>query len=434
MRADLCDLPIPVRESRFLMVIQPERRAWDIREAFDKGQPYAHYTWFRDNDPVHVGTEPAWPLGHPYVSLFRFDDVMNLLRNPEVGVEGRRLAAEARPAGDPAPQPNMLGQVFDRFMLFRDPPDHTRLRSVANMAFTPRNVAGLKPDIERIATTLLTEARARGGVIDLIEAFTYPLPVYVIGKILGVPEVDLPRFREWAGVLAAAIDFNLDEQENVDETQGRAAMELYAYLSEIVESRRAHPQDDLISKMIHAESEEGRMDRDELVATAILLLFAGHETTTNLIGNGTLSLLQHPDQWDLLKAQPELAGNAAEELLRYESPVQLTTRTAYADLEIGGTAIPRGTNLDLYLGSANRDPAAFPDPDRLDITRQVGRTMAFGMGIHFCLGSALARMEGAIAFETLARLAPDLRLATNTPKWRRSVVLHGLQELPVTFG
>ncbi|MEJ7839895.1 MAG: cytochrome P450, partial [Thermomicrobiales bacterium] len=218
----------------------------------------------------------------------------------------------------------------------------------------------------------------------------------VIGKILGVPEVDLPKFREWAGVLAAAIDFQFEEVEGLAESQARSAVELYTYLAHIVAVRRKDPQDDLISTMIHAETEEGRMSEDELVATAILLLFAGHETTTNLIGNGVMALLRQPDQWKRLVDDPGLAASATEELLRFESPVQLTTRSTFADVVVDGVTIERGTEVYFLLGSANRDEAVFTEPDRVDITRDVRRTMAFGIGIHFCLGSALARLEGEI--------------------------------------
>jgi cytochrome P450 len=411
-----------------------ERRMFSYHEAFAKGQPYDHYRWFREHDPVHFGEE-TWPQGKPAVFLFRFADVMSVLRNPNVGVETRKLALEVDPDRFADFQPSPLHTVMNNFMLFRDPPDHTRLRRVANMAFTPKNVARLRPDIERIASSLIAELRESDGPVDLIENFTYPLPVMVIGKILGVPEVDLPKFREWASMLASAIDLQLDEaEEGLAEARSRSAVELYSYLADIIAIRRKEPQDDLISAMIHAESEEGRMTEEELVATAILLLFAGHETTTNLIGNGTLALLQHQDQWKKLIDDRSLAAKTTEELLRFESPVQLTTRGSFADIPVGDKVIPRGTEIHFLLGSANRDELVFPDPDKVDITRDVGRTMAFGIGIHFCLGSALARLEGEIAFETLAREAPDLQLATDNPTWRQGVVLHGLTDLPVAFG
>jgi cytochrome P450 len=343
------------------------------------------------------------------------------------------LAAEVRDPNEPAPEATPYGAVARKFMLFNDPPDHTRLRRVANMAFTPRQVAKLRPDIERIAQNLVSAMRASDRPVDLIRDFSYPLPVLVIGKILGVPEVDLPKFRHWASVLAASIDFEFEELAELQEQSNQSAMELYEYLSALMQERKAEPKDDLVSQLVQAETDDGRMSHDELVATAILLLFAGHETTTNLIGNGTLAMLQHPEQWQLLVDDPALATSAVEELLRYESPVQLTTRVAFADIEVGGVTIPRGTQNLILLGSANRDPAVFDDPDRLDIRRDVKRTMAFGMGIHFCLGSPLARMEGEIAFDTLVRTVPTLRLLSETPNWRPGAVLHGLRELPVAL-
>jgi cytochrome P450 len=199
----------------------------------------------------------------------------------------------------------------------------------------------------------------------------------------------------------------------------------------IVQERRKNPQDDLISAMIAAETDEGKINEKELISTLILLLVAGHETTVNLIGNGTLALMQHPDQWRVLVDDPTLARNATEELLRYDSPVQMTTRLAFEDMELAGTRVRRGTEVFYVLGSANRDPRAFEEPDRLDIRRDVGRIMSFGMGIHFCLGSQLARLEGEIAFGALARELAGLELATGKPYWRPGLVLRGLQELPV---
>ena len=209
------------------MTISPtastNRRMFSIRDAFANGQPYEDYRWFRDNDPIHFGEE-NWPQGKPSVSLFRFADVMSVLRNANVGVETRKLAEEVRPADQPEYQPSPLDLVMRNFMLFRDPPDHSRLRKVANMAFTPKNVAKLRPDIERIAATLIADLRNSDQPIDLIQDYTYPLPVMVIGKILGVPEVDLPKFREWAAMLASAIDFQFEEIEGLAESRAQSAV------------------------------------------------------------------------------------------------------------------------------------------------------------------------------------------------------------------
>ena len=410
-----------------------ERRVFSISGSFAKGNPYPDYAWFREHDPISFG-EPDWPQGKPAVSLFRFRDVHDVLRHPQAGVEGWKLSAEVRDPNEPAPEPTPYGSVARNFMLFNDPPNHTRLRRIANMAFTPRQVAKLRPEVESIADYLIADMQDASAPVDLVRDYCYPLPVLVIGKILGVPEVDLPKFRYWASVLAAAIDFEFEELSDLNNNRDAATMELYQYLSDLMKARRANPQDDLISQMVQAETDEGRMSHEELVATAILLLFAGHETTTNLIGNGTFVMMRHRDQWQTLVDQPELALTAVEELLRYESPVQLTTRVAMDDIELSGETIPRGSQMMIFLGSANRDPAVFDDPERLDITREVKRTMAFGMGIHFCLGSPLARLEGEVAFAKLVQAAPDLELVNDEPKWRPGAVLHGLRELPVTMG
>jgi len=265
----------------------------------------------------------------------------------------------------------------------------------------------------------------------MIRAFAYPLPIMVIAEMLGIPREDFSRFRDWSMVIAAAIDIPPAGIEDFAVQANRSAAELVDYLTRIVEERRLRPRADLISSLIHAETTEGRITTGELISTCILLLVAGHETTVNLITNGMLALLSHPDQWKMLTKNPGLARNATEELLRYDSPVQMTDRLAHEDVTIAGEVIPRGTNVQLVLGSANRDPRQFADPDRLEIQRDVGRIMSFSQGIHFCLGSALARLEGEIAFGTLARRASGLRLASKTHRWRPGLALRGLEELIV---
>jgi pimeloyl-[acyl-carrier protein] synthase len=392
---------------------------------------YAYYERFREAGRVARGG-PSWIGGDDELVLMRFEDVSTWLRDPRLGKEWRNLLPPE--AERPEPAPNSFGEVANNFMLFRDPPHHTRLRATSNMAFTPRHVGRMREPIEALAVRLAGELAGRDGPVDLIAEFAYPLPVLVIAGILGVPEEDHPRFRDWAAVVAAAIDLpasGLDDfVQRADSTTG----ELVDYFGWLVARRRQDPREDLISSLIAAESSEGRIDEKELVATLILLLVAGHETTVNLIGNGMLALMRHPEQWRLLVNDPGVAKNATEELLRYDSPVQMTTRLAFEDLEIAGTPIRRGTEVIFVMGSANRDPRAFEHPDRLDIRRDVGRIMSFGMGIHFCLGAPLARMEGEIAFRTLAMHAPGLMLATEHPKWRAGIVLRGLQELPVIVG
>ena len=391
---------------------------------------YDYYARFREADRV-ARTAPEPPLGEPGLVLLRHEDVQAGLRDIRLGREVHRLLP---PEMTPPAARNTFAEVHANWMLFRDPPDHTRLRSTANLAFTPRHVAAMREPIQALAARLIDDLTAREEPVDLIANFAYPLPVLVIAGILGVPNDDHAKFRDWANVIAAAIDIPVSGLEDFVRRADETSAALSEYFGWIVAQRREEPRDDLISTLVAVETVEGKLNDRELIATLILLLVAGHETTVNLIGNGTLALLQHRDQWAALVDDPSLAPNATEELLRYDSPVQLTGRFAMEDAEIAGVTIHPGTWVSLVLGSANRDPRAFDDPDTLDIRRNVGRIMSFGMGIHFCLGSPLARLEGELAFGALARAFPDLRLATDAPEWRPGLVLRGLKTLQVHPG
>jgi cytochrome P450 len=272
-------------------------------------------------------------------------------------------------------------------MLLRDPPVHTRLRSLVTKAFTPRAVRALAPQIEAAAAELLDLATARGRSMDLIADFAFPLPVTVIAHVLGVRPEDRGRFREWSMALATAIDLDDGLDPDIRSRADRATRELGDYLRGIVAERRRAPRDDLISALLAAEEEGTRLSEEELIATLILLLVAGHETTVNLIGNGTLALLRHPHELTRLREAPDLVPGAVEELLRFDSPVQMTFRVVFEQIELDDKTIHPGDWVCFVLGSANRDPANYPDPDRLDVARTPGRTAAFGMGIHYCLGA-----------------------------------------------
>ncbi|CAN5814012.1 cytochrome P450 [soil metagenome] len=409
---------------------------FDVAAAYRDGNPYPIYTLYRAREPVHVvhDTDASTANGGSHAFLFAHADCVKWLRDQRLGRELRTLNPDSPVDGlSPPAATESFAAVANRFMLFRNPPEHTRLRSVANMAFTPRQVEKLRPHIETLATDLANDLRNSGNGVDLIAQFAFPLPMLVIAEVLGIPRDDFRKFRSLAGDIAAAIDVPVDGLEEFIARVDQSTLELSDYLRGLIALRRAEPRDDLLSEMIHAESEEGRLDEDELVATCILLVVAGHETTVNLIGNGTLALLRHPDQWRDLEAEPGLARNAAEELLRYDAPVQFTGRTVFENVEIGGVSVEKGSLVSLMLGSANRDESVFDDADRLDIRRKVGRIMSFGRGIHFCLGAPLARMEGEIAFAALAREFTDLSLVSDTPKWRPGAVFHGLQELPLTL-
>ncbi len=410
-------------------------RPFSFEDVYADGNPYPHYAWYREHDPVHAGEPAGWLFGHPSIYLFRHADVMQWLRDPRMirQVTGfPELQEQREQNGWEPPSPDSWGGVANRFMLFLDPPDHTRLRGLANRAFTPRVVADRRGEIEEIASSLVDAFREeQGGDGDLIAALAFPMPVLVIARVLGIPPEDLRRLRDWSAVLGAAIDLPMEGLAALQSRIEDSTRDMAEYLRAVVAKRRDDPQDDLISRLIAARDEEGKLTDDELIATCILLMIAGHETTVNLIANGTLALMRHRDQWERLVADPSLAGNATEELLRYDSPVQLTTRITAEDVEIGGVTVPRGSEVFFMLGSANRDEAVWDDPDHVRIDRQVGRHMSFGMGIHFCLGAPLARLEGEIAFATLARVAPGLQLIDPNPAWRPGAVLHGLQRLDV---
>jgi cytochrome P450 len=318
-------------------------------------------------------------------------------------------------------------------MLDRDPPDHTRLRGLVSKAFTPRVVERLRPHIQQIVDGLLDRVESAGSM-DLIESFAYPLPVIVICQMLGVPVEDRERFKQWGLDIARGLDSILlppDSEVLLRSAASRRA--LSDYFRELIAKRRASSREDLLSALIAAEEAGDKLSEEELLATCILLLVAGHETTVNLIGNGTLALLRHPDQLQRLREHPELISSAVEELLRYDGPVQRTARIPSEDVTIGGQTIAKGEMVMPFIGAADRDPAQFPDPDRLDIARADNRHIAFGWGIHFCLGAPLARVEGQLAILTLVQRLPKLALATDTPEYRQSLTLRGLTALPVTF-
>ncbi len=387
--------------------------------------PYPLYQKLREKDPVHRSRLLDGLI------LTRYEDVNAILRDPHSSVDDRKTAgydeqrAKAIAAGilteeEAAAAPSMLRL---------DPPDHTRLRSLVNRAFTPRAVESLKPRVEQIVDEILDAAQAKGSM-EVIRDLATPLPVIVIAEMLGIPIEDRDRFEAWSDAVASQLGFSTDVE------QGRRAQEagrqLREYLRGIAEERRREPREDLLSALLAAEQEGEKLSADEVYSTIELLLIAGNETTTNLIGNGLLALLRNPAQLDALRADPALMPEAVEELLRFDSPVQATSRNAAEDIEVGGATIKAGQQMILILGAANRDPAQFADPEKLDVTRKDVRHMSFGHGMHFCLGSPLARLEAPIALNALIQRFPDLRLAKNDkPVWGDNFILHGLSRLPV---
>src|SRR5262245_6742515 len=380
--------------------------------------PYPTYHRLRALDPVHRS-----PLG--FWVLTRYEDVVVALRDARFGKEAlgelvaRRQGAES------------VGARLS--MLDRDPPDHTRLRALVNKAFTSRVVDALRPRVQQIVDELLGRVEGAGRM-DLIEDFAYPLPVIVICEMLGVPVEDREHFKSWGLDIARGLDaLLLPPGSDVHRRAGEARKAITAYFRTLIAERRKGPRADLLSALIATEEAGDKLSEEELLATCILLLIAGHETTANLIGNGMLALLRHPDELGRLRQDPGLIQSAVEELLRYDGPVQRTARVPSEDIAIGGHVIPKGELVMPFIGAADRDPAQFPDPDRLDIARADNRHIAFGWGIHFCLGAPLARVEGQIAVNALVQRFPRLAVATDAPEFRQSLTLRGLTSLPVTF-
>lgn len=377
--------------------------------------PYPVYDKLRAAAPVFYWEK--WGIWF----LTRYEDCHALLRNNRLG-HGT--------LGEPPPAEHPLVKMQSNWMLFKNPPDHTRLRTLVNKAFTPRRIERLRGQIQAIANRLLNQVVAAGHM-DLIADFAYPLPVTVIANMLGVPSGDYPLFHAWSNDIARTLD--LTDETAVYERGATAAAALTAYLQTLIAERRADPQDDLLSALAAAEEAGDRLNEDELYATCALLLIAGHETTINLIGNGTLALLNQPDQLKKLKHNPDLIKSAVEELLRYDSPVQMTSRIALETVTGTGYVFEKGQEVFFMLGAANRDPAKFKNPHRLDITRAPNNHLAFGGGIHYCLGAPLARLEGQIAIKTLLERLPTLKLETDIPIYVDNYLLRGLKTLPVSF-
>jgi cytochrome P450 len=405
---------------------------WRI-EDFDSADPgfqrnpYPIYARMREAAPVHYRMQPS---GYEMMYCFRHDDVLEVLRSPD----SRTVSIAGDVIGGILEQPDSplysLARIVSSVMLIKDGEDHRRLRGLVNQAFTPRRVEAMRARVVSIVDELLAEVTPRGEM-DLLTDFAAPLPIIVIAELLGMPAEDRVELREWSDRLATFIDGTIRDAGIPEAAVAADAM--CAYMERIIERRRAEPKDDLISALVSAREERDQLSDDELLGTIGLILAAGHETTTNLIGNGVLALLRHPDQVAKLRREPELIASAVEELLRFDSPVQMTSRIPSRDIEVRGVPIPAGREVGLYLGSANHDPEVFPDPEVLDITREGGRHLSFGHGIHFCLGASLARLEGQIAILALAERLPGLKLASTDLAWRSGIVLRGLKHLPLRF-
>ena len=390
-----------------------------------RSDPYPVVSRLREQDPVHHS-----PLG--FYVLTRYEDCANILRDPRSSNDFTNSEAAVEEAAKQGLDLRELAAEGARPFLFMDPPDHTRLRGLVSKAFTPRVVEELRPRAQQVVDRLLDAAVARGE-FDVIADLAYPLPVTIISEMLGVPAEDHEVFQGWSREMARSLDPDFVLPPDVLERRERASEEFAEYFRALIAKRRGDLRDDLVSALIAVEDGGETLSENELLSTCILLLIAGHETTVNLIGNGMLALLRHPDQMALLRSDPALIKTAVEELLRFDPPVQLTGRTAKEDIPLSEGVLPKGQQAILLLGAANRDPRQFVDPDRLDITRAENRHLAFGMGIHFCLGAPLARIEGQIAIGEMARRLGSAELAVAEPAYKENVTLRGLASLPVRF-
>jgi cytochrome P450 len=387
--------------------------------------PYAQYRTLRERAPVHRSVIGPWILS-------RYDDCLRVLRDQTLSVEDANAT--------PLPMAEELAGIFEqrdrgsRAILNIDPPDHDRLRRLVQKAFTPKMVEELRPEVERLVGEALDGVVGRGtGEMDLIGDLAFPLPFTVISEMLGMPMERRDELREWSHAVVKTLDPIL----TIEEAQAAAVAgdAMFEHIEGVIAAKRRAPADDLLSALIAAEDEGAVLDEDELRDQVILLYIAGHETTVNLIGNGMRALLRHRDQFDRLRADPALANNAVEELLRYDSPVQFSRRIAVQDFEVGGVTIEAGAFVLTCLGAANHDPDHWgPTADDLDLGRSgAAHHVSFGSGVHHCLGAALARVEGRAAFTALTQRFPDLRLTDAPAAWNGRIVLRGLDSLPLTF-
>jgi cytochrome P450 len=402
----------------------------NIASPAHKADPYSFYARLRAEAPVHRVTLPdkqtAWLVS-------RYADVAAALKDERL-VKDKLTALTPEQAARQPWVPGMF-KPLERNMLDVDAPDHTRLRALVHKAFTPRLIETMTGRVQALTDDLLDRLldRRRGdrrvGQVDLIRDFALPIPTTIIAEMLGVPVADQHKFHRWSSTIVSSNATGWGMFRAIP-----SALAFLRYLRKLVAARRAVPQADLVSALVEAEEAGDRLSGDELLSMAFLLLIAGHETTVNLIGNGTLALLENPDQMERLRQDPALIRPAVEELLRYASPLETATeRYAREDVTIEGVTIPRGGLVYAALASANRDERQFASPDRLDLAREPNRHLAFGLGLHYCLGAPLARLEGQIAINTLLRRIPDFRLAVapGALRWRKGLVLRGLAALPV---
>lgn len=401
------------RSNLFAQVLNPANRA----------NPYPLYTRLRE-EPVSLQEDGSYVVS-------TYAEIVSLLHDPRISSDERKsthgagaLVASGRlvPAGQESRPP----------FIFLDPPDHDRLRRLVMHQFTPERIEGMREEVERLVNKLLDAQRERGQ-LDIVDHLAYPLPVTVICELLGVPRADETRFHAWATALARSLDPATGMSEADIQQAGQAVMQMREYMGGLIAARRAHPANDMLSGFVAGNDPAGRMDERELLVTMILLLVAGHETTVNLITNGMLTLLRHPEALARLRAEPESVIKMVEEVLRYEPPVQFRTRTTLTDIEVVGVTIPKGATVILLLASGSRDPRRFPHAERFEPNRADNEHLGFGGGMHYCVGAPLARIEAQVALSILARRLVNPRLSVDPPPYRENASLRGPEHLIVTF-
>src|SRR5262245_30911716 len=392
--------------------------------------PYTYFGRLRDLDPIHWN-----PLWQGWI-VTRHQDVVAVLLDHARFSSNRMAYLDAHASAEKRQSLEAYFAMLSRWLVFMDAPDHTRLRRLMQRAsFTPRQLMAWRPRIQVLVDDLLAQIEP-GKPVDFVQAFAFPLPVLVMSELLGFPAEDREQVRLWTTDVSRPffMALGMDAREKWARAE-RAAKEFGAYARTLLRDRKAHPRDDLLSVLVQAEHQGDFLNEDEVVATAVLLMIAGHETTSNLLANGMLAFLRYPEQIDLLRRDPNLIQPAVEECLRYDPPVTATVRWAKEDIALEGKQITAGEKLLLVLAAANRDPVQFPDPDRFDITRGVTpqQHVAFAVGMHYCLGAALARQEGAVAFSTLFQRFRTVQLATDTLVYKPMVIARALEQLPVVL-
>ncbi len=409
--------------------VAPGHLVFDPFDPTWSSDPFPLYADLRERAPIHRNEMGFWVVA-------RHADCLAVLRDRRASSDSLNVAVERMPEGFRTPlaedDPVAQAMLDMRPFLFRDPPDHTRLRGLVSKAFTPKVVESLRAGTQRVVDELLDAAWEQDEV-DLLEAFAYPLPVRVICDLLGVPLEDQDRFKGWSNALARGLDPDFLLTEEVIAARGEAVLQFAQYFFELLAERKRDPGEDLLSRLVAAEDGGTVLSETEMLSTCILLLVAGHETTVNLIAGGTLALLHHPDQLERFRTDPGVTRSGVEEMLRYVSPVQLTGRALTEPCAFGGVEFAAGDFAMLLLASGNHDPEQFDDPESFDVTRQPNNHLGFGFGIHHCLGAPLARMETQVALTSLVRRAPDLALTVDDVAYKSNVVLRGMESLPVAM-